>query len=237
MNRQSTAICSLLVGAMALSTPAQAGTDIALELGSLGTPDATWAALSDRARIPTMGVRIATPIPLDDRFRLVADWHHGMQGGRVDVAGAAVTDGEWDEGWSSFTMGIISDQISVGAEVERNVHPWVTPYATGRLLGYRAVFLMDDDTHQDDNPNQIRSVAFQPGAIGSIGARVVTDGGEDGSSLRLSVHGELGYAALLGKLEFDNTPSAADEGAAEPVAVGDLGASGLFLRAGLGIRF
>jgi hypothetical protein len=229
----------LLLALVAHAGPAAAATDLAIELGSLGTPDATWSALSDRSRIPTVGMRISTA--MGDRFRLVADWHHGAQGGAVNIASSVPEEDEWVESVEGFHMGLISDQISLGAEVEHAIHPWISPYATGRLLGYRSVFLMDDDTSQDDNPNQIRSVAFQPGMILSVGARIVPES-DTPSAVQFTTHAELGYAGLLGALQFDNRAfvpdgEAADEDAPEPVSVGDLGVSGLFLRAGIGVRF
>ena len=216
-----TAIALLAVPATAVA----ADHELSLELGATGhAADDNWFLFDDNTDALTdYGLRLGFAV--HDRVAVIAGYHHGAQGSRIELPGYGGDSDEYyydddsSEG-QALAAAYYADTFSLGAKADLPVAVWFQPYATIQALGIRSMVRLDDDTTTDDNPNQLQRATFNPGGLASAGVEFRIPIRH--TSWALASHLELGYHIA--------TPSDFDE-------LGSLTNRGLVFRWGLGVRF
>lgn len=131
------------------------------------------------------------------------------EGDGIDAPGAS-------EGFDAALRGHV---VGLGARGGVDLWGWLNPYGLVELRGLHAAVRLDDDTHDDDNPNQITVRGTTLGAVAAAGLdiRIPLNNG-----WAISHNLEAGYEIMA------------------PLNIGSLGAvafRGAHVRAGVGMRF
>jgi hypothetical protein len=205
---------------LALLLAAYAAEDqLAIELGSTGTPDPAFEVFSNSGAMFTWGLRYG--LGMGDNTALVFDWQHAVQGGITAVYDAEGYDFEsydYDlELWSSFT----SDQLAVGPKLDVELADGFLPYVTVQAVGMRGRVRFDEDIESVDNENEIKRAALTGGVAALAGLELVL-AHDDDDWVKPSAHLEMGYSHFA-PLRFEDW--------------GSLAFRGFALRAGVGVHF
>ena len=215
------------IGLLAVpATASAADHELSLELGSTGYAAAEhWALFNDNGydTLPTFGLRAGFAV--HDRVAVIAGWHHGRTGTRLELSGEDYYDESYyydydGDDYATMGMAYYANELTLGAKADWPVTVWFHPYATISGVGLLSKIRLDDDTGEDDNLNQLTRTAFAPGAqaTGGVEFRIPISH----NTWALASHVELGYQYAI--------PSSYDE-------LGSLAKRGLVFKWGLGARF
>lgn len=208
----------------AVSGPAHAvNHELNIDYGWQGAHDPAWDFFSDNPRIGSYGLRGG--MRLSERVGVVASWGRGARGGTVYLE-----DPETYDTLGSFDLAFKMHQVGLGAKADLDVSPWARPYGVLMVTGMLGTVLMDDDSDEDDNANQVRYSGFGPGGFAGLGVELFGSAPE--ARARFVGTLEAGYAHTF-PMEF----TASGEDQVGELSVGDLGFNGLAIRMGAGVRF
>ncbi len=199
-----------------LSSALAATNEVDLEVGWLGSSDASFNRVSDTDLLPSYGLRVG--LKVHERVAVVAGWQHSQTGARISSG----DDSYYYDGGgnSSFTAAYFGEMLSVGAKADVRVNDYFYPYLTAQGALVVGTVRLDDDSGADDNLGQRKQGGTTGGGLLAIGAEVPVALGSSG--IALAPYLEVGYGLLA------------------PMALEDLGAlklGGFTGRAGFGVRF
>ena len=190
--------------------------EVSLELGTLHANDAQWRMFSDPDSLGTWGVRAGWA--LDDTWSIVGSWHRGARGGTLTW----YSSGDYDT--TEIALAIKAMQLAVGPKATWDMADWLRPYATLQAMGMTGRMMMDDDTYDTKNSNQLSVRGWTGGGVVALGFDFVPV--NPTAAWGLGSHLELGYGYLLPMTLTD--PNAVADGG----DIGDLRFRGFYLRWG-----
>lgn len=221
-----------------LAAPATAADhELSLELGGFGTMDERFDMFRQSPMVGTLGLRGA--VALHDNVAIVLGVHHGAWGSSVEVdgEGSEYDDEDYyyyysyeDEGDADFQAAYRGNQVLVGPKVDVRIVDAFRPYATVQAALFTGTVRLDDDPDHDDNENQLKATALQPGGVAALGFDLVPL--RPRQPLRFGTHLELGYG-LTAATGFQAKPP----GGGEKVEIARFGFGGFYMRWGVGAYF
>lgn len=181
--------------------------EIAVETGALDVGGRELASVAGDGALASGGLRFA--VAANEHVSVVAGWHYGARGARVDVADR-----------DSFTAAYRGHQLTIGAQLDADPTEVVSPYLLVEALALPGTVLFDSDPNRDDNASQDKRSGFTGGGAALLGCDVHAKQG--GASFAPAAFLEVGYAYAA--------PLALGD-------YGKLPMHGVIARLGAGVRF
>jgi len=226
----------LAIGALALSTPAQAEDDrptreLHLVTGSYGTGDRHFDFYSPNAAIGASGARLT--LGLKGPWSVVAGYTRRTVVSEYFDSLVESSNEALDRDDAALIAGFTGQQVTFGPKVQLDHTPSFGTYLTAQGLAFMGTSRLDDDPTSDENRNQLKSFGWAPGFVTAVG--VAYHPKVDRIPFQPSTFLEMGYN-WTAQLELTDE-NVTQHGTNEPASLGELSFRGFYVQAGLGFQF
>lgn len=233
-------LTAIILGALLGADANAASHELSLELGSFGTSDDRFELFHERNLLGTYGLRAG--LAVHPRVAVMLGYHYATAGNTVETDDSYgyydydydYYDDEYYEDYyeeGNFQAAYRGHHLLLGPKVDIPIDDWGFPYLTVQGAMFVGQVLLDEDPSDDENVNELKATALNPGGVAAIGIDIVPLH-LPSRKASFGGHIEMGYGLTAATGYTAKLPTGQSE-----AEIARFGLGGFYLRTGLGVYF